>query len=215
MSDEKFEEFLQREAQAYNEPPADVPRDEMFAAISRVRAEAAQLSTDNHRLTTVNRGFAPRIAWIGMAATLVIGVAIGKFALQKSDTPRVAAVTTSQSDTAGRSYSTAADVQLVRAEALLTAYGSSGTNPAMDKQLSGWARDILSNTRLLLDSPAAADPARRKLLQDLELVLVQMVQRSPAAGAAEERSHIERSIERTQMIPRLRSALPADRNNGI
>src|ERR1039458_3783747 len=88
-------------------------------------------------------------------------------------------------------------------------------NAGVDKQLSTWARDILSNTRLLLDSPAADDPSRRRLLQDLELVLVQMVQRSPAAEEAEERSHIDRSMERTQVLPRLRSALPAGRNNGI
>jgi hypothetical protein len=213
MTDKKFEEFLQREAKAYNEPPAIVPRDEMFAAIRAARA--AGPTADHHERTTTSPRFVSRLAWLGMAATLILGVAIGKFALQKQDAPRIAAVVPAQSDTSTRGYTTAADAQLVRAEALLTAYGSASANPAMDKQLSGWARDILSNTRLLLDSPAADDPARRKLLQDLELVLVQMVQRSPAAGAAEERSHIERSIERTQMIPRLRSALPADRNSGI
>jgi hypothetical protein len=51
------------------------------------------------------------------------------------------------------------------------------------------------------------------LLQDLELVLVQMVQRSPAAAAGEERAHIDRSLDRTQVLTRLRSALPAARNN--
>jgi hypothetical protein len=213
MSEEKFEEFLQREAQSYNEPPAHVPRDEMFAAVAAARAAGPK--TEDRAPTTVHPRFVSRIAWLGMAATLVIGVAIGKFALQKENAPRVAAIVTPPSDTTNHSYTTAANAQLVRAEALLTAYGASGTTPAMDEQLSSWARDILSNTRLLIDSPAADDPARLKLLQDLELVLVQMVQRSPTAGASEERSHIERSIERTQMIPRLRSALPADRNNGI
>jgi hypothetical protein len=213
MSDEKFEEFLQREAQSYNVPPANVPRDELFAAISAARAAAS--TTEHQARTTTSPRFVSRTAWLGMAATLLIGVAIGKFALHNESAPQVATVPVSAADTANHSYTTAANAQLVRAEALLTAYGASGANPAMDKQLSSWARDILSNTRLLIDSPAADDPARLKLLQDLELVLVQMVQRSPTAGASEERSHIERSIERTQMIPRLRSALPADRNNGI
>jgi hypothetical protein len=213
MTDEKFEEFLQREAQTYNEPTGNVPREEMFASIAAARA--AGPTTENRKPTTTSPRFVSRAAWLGMAATLLIGVAIGKFTLQKENAPRVAVVVTPQTDTASRSYTTAANAQLVRAEALLTAYGASGANSTMNKQLSSWARDILSNTRLLIDSPAAEDPARLKLLQDLELVLVQMVQRSPTAGAAEERSHIERSIERTQMIPRLRSALPADRNNGI
>jgi hypothetical protein len=216
MGDEKFEEFLQREARAYNNPPASVPRDEMYAAI--VAARVARPKIEDRRPRT------PRIAWIGMAATLVVGVAIGKFALNQHDAvPAVVAVqghrgvAQALSDTSTASYARAATAQLVRAEALLTAYsaGGSAPNAGVDKQLSSWARDILSNTRLLLDSPAADDPARRRLLQDLELVLVQMVQRSPAAGAGEERAHIERSLDRTQVLSRLRSALPAGHNNGI
>ena len=41
MNDEKFEEFLQREAKEYNAPPAIVPRDEMFAAIMASRKSEA------------------------------------------------------------------------------------------------------------------------------------------------------------------------------
>jgi hypothetical protein len=213
MGDEKFEEFLQREARSYNAPPANVPRDEMFAAITAQR----RLSDVRHK--TPDRRHTARYAWIGMAATLVIGVAIGKFALSSQDTaaPALAAApsvqSAPQSSTDTTSYARAATAELSRAEALLTAYSASGANVAVDKQLSGWARDILSNTRLLLDSPAAVDPARRKLLQDLELVLVQMVQRSPEAGANEERAHIDRSLERTQVLTRLRSTLPAARIN--
>jgi hypothetical protein len=211
MSDEKFEEFLQREAHAYNEPPANVPRDEMFAAITSARrAESAAPARP------ANGARIPRYAWIGMAATLVIGVAIGRFAFIRQEASSDASASLARADTGGRSsYAMAATAQLARAEALLSAYDASGANAGVDKQLSTWARDILANTRLLLDSPAADDPSRRRLLQDLELVLVQMVQRSPAAGAAEERSHIDRSMERTQVLPRLRSALPAGRNNGI
>jgi hypothetical protein len=210
MSDEKFEEFLQREAHTYNEPPAHVPRDEMFAAITAARrAEAA------HARPAYGARI-PRYAWIGMAATLVIGVAIGKFAFTKQAASSDASASLTPADTnGGSSYAQAATAQLARAEALLSAYDASGANAGVDKQLSTWARDILSNTRLLLDSPAADDPSRRRLLQDLELVLVQMVQRSPAAGEAEERSHIDRSMERTQVLPRLRSALPAGSNHGI
>ena len=206
MDDEKFEDFLQREAQSYNAPPANVPRDEMFAAISAARAAGRKPQAG---------GRTPRLAWIGMAATLLIGVAIGKFALDKPAAPAAAPViarSTAQ-DTSAGSYTIAASTELARAEALLTAYGAASHEAGVDKQLSTWARDVLENTRLLLDSPAAADPARRKLLQDLELVLVQMVQRSPTAGASDERAQIDRSMERTQVLTRLRSALPAGRNN--
>jgi hypothetical protein len=218
MSEDKFEEFLQREAKGYNEPPVNVPREEMFAAIQDGRRRAADGSRDGGRRT-----WRPRVAWIGMAATLVIGVAIGKYATSRSgvQSPAIAlapargdaGASLNRTDTAVTSYTQAANTELARAEALLTAYGASAANTGMDKQLSSWARDILSNTRLLLDSPAADDPARKRLLQDLELVLVQMVQRSPTAGAGEERSHIDRSLDRTQVLTRLRSTLPATRNN--
>ena len=220
MNDEKFEEFLQREAKEYNAPPAIVPRDEMFAAIMASRkSEAGSRKTEDRGVQAENRVRSSRFVWIGMAATLLIGVAIGKFALARQDAaaPALAGLNGGASTPLNRadtiSYARAATAELSRAEALLTAYSASGANVAVDKQLSSWARDILSNTRLLLDSPAADDPARKRLLQDLELVLVQMVQRSPEAGASEERAHIDRSMERTQVLTRLRSTLPAARNN--
>lgn len=218
MSEDRFEEFVQREAKAYNEPPELRGRDELFNAI--VAAKNARPKTEDGRPKTSVRGRIPYIAWIGMAATLAIGVAIGKFALRPKDSgaPAVAAVSRDGTarrgtDTASTPYTQAANTELARAEALLTAYSASAPGNGMDRQLSAWARDILSNTRLLLDSPAADDPARKRLLQDLELVLVQMVQRSPTAGAGDERAHIDRSLDRTQVLTRLRSALPAARNN--
>lgn len=224
VNDEKFEEFLQREARSYNEPPATVPRDEMFGAIVAARAA-------DRRPRTEDRARRSQLAWIGMAATLVLGVAIGKFMLGGHDASSAAAPLAANGNAAASpanagadapvgagngasaSYNRAATAELSRAEALLTAYGTSAANAGVDKHLSVWARDILSNTRLLLDSPAADDPARRRLLQDLELVLVQMVQRSPEAGAGDERAQINRSMERTQVLTRLRSALPAGPNN--
>jgi hypothetical protein len=235
MTDDRFEEFLRRESAAYNEPPARVPRDEMYAAISAARAGSRKPEAGGST-AGAGRGLS-RAALIGMAATLVLGVAIGRYARTDrrsaaADTPAAGGasrefasgatqrVPSSPADTNGRSsYTQAATTELARAEALLTAYGASAhdgsASASVDGQLSNWARDILSNTRLLLDSPAADDPARRRLLQDLEVVLVQMVQRSPTAGAADERSHIERSIERTHVLSRLRDALPAGHVNGI
>ena len=81
-------------------------------------------------------------------------------------------------------------------------------------QFAGWARGLLSNTRLLLDSPAGDDPRRAKLLQDLELVLAQIVQLSPNA-AAQERDLIQGSISNGHVMTRLRSAIPAGQPRGI
>ena len=84
----------------------------------------------------------------------------------------------------------------------------------MDAQFAGWAKGLLSNTRLLLDSPAGDDPRRAKLLQDLELVLAQIVQLSPNA-AATDRELIQGSIQNAHVMTRLRSAIPADQPRGI
>lgn len=97
------------------------------------------------------------------------------------------------------------------AEALLASYDGSARDAKTDAQLASWASDLLSQTRLLLDSPAGRDPVRRRLLQDLELVLVQMAQLSPDASksAALEHELIDGSVRHNDIITRLRSAVPA------
>ena len=69
------------------------------------------------------------------------------------------------------------------------------------------ATDLLSTTRLLLDSPAAASDARLKqLLEDLELVLAQL-SRLPAEHGGAEIDLITEALERRDVVPRLRSAV--------
>jgi hypothetical protein len=212
--DEKFDDFVRREARSYNAPPDLVPREEMWKAIGEARR--ASHSGAGGRGPGVNPRHRLTYALIGMAATLVVGAAIGKYALGTRETAPagVPVLAAAASDTAGASYAVATSEHLARAEALLTAFGNSSPDPASDAQLASWARDVLSSTRLLLDSPAAREPARRRMLEDLELVLVQIVQRSPTDGAAEERAHVERTMERTQVLPRLRSMQSSGANRG-
>ena len=108
-------------------------------------------------------------------------------------------------------YHAAAVQTLVQAEALLTAYrrGDAAPDPQAMQQAARWARDVLSSTRLLMDSPAARDPQMRALFSDLELVLVQVVQLSGAPLQAAERDLIERALRDRDLLPRLRSAVPA------
>lgn len=94
------------------------------------------------------------------------------------------------------------------AEALLASYDASGKDAKADAQLASWASDLLAQTRLLLDSPAARDPVRRKLLQDLELVLVQMAQLSPASPRVEH-DLIDGSVRHNDILTRLHTAVPA------
>jgi hypothetical protein len=105
---------------------------------------------------------------------------------------------------------------LAQAEALLTTYaapeaagsaaaaGPAGMLAAPD---AAWARDLLTTTRLLLDSPAGRDPSRRALLEDLELVLGQIA-RLPGADSPAERALIDRALRRGDLLAKLRAAVP-------
>jgi len=105
-------------------------------------------------------------------------------------------------------YQLATMRHFVQAEALLASYDGSAHDAKTDAQLASWASDLLSQTRLLLDSPAGRDPVRRRLLQDLELVLVQMAQLGPGTPQLEH-DLIDGSVRHNDIITRLRSAVPA------
>lgn len=205
--DEKFEAFVQRNAHAYNEPLA-VPREEMWAAIGQARAKAAHARAVRRRVLAVA---------VGMAATLVLGVTIGRYGFRQVPASAVANAPSNGTPGTGGGATAAYDVatraHLSRAEMLLVAYTNPAVGAPADSSIAHWAQDVLSNTRLLLDSPAGDDPVRRKLLADLERVLVQMVQKSPAETDAEARVFVERSLSRTNMLTRLR-AEPTSANSG-
>jgi hypothetical protein len=127
---------------------------------------------------------------------------------------QVAAGEGSPNSTPASAYQMAAVRHLSEAEALLTSFRTrSATDQQMDAQLGSWARDLLSNTRLLLDSPVANDPQRRPLLEDLELVLVQIVQLSPGS-TPQDREMIEKTLRQDHVMTRLRTAIPAGPQRG-
>ena len=240
--DERFEQWVREASVDYEAPRGEVPREAMWNAI-RERRGAAALSM--HAAPAPRR---PHIrGWMGMAAMLLLGVAVGRFAWQRSgagDTTQspaspVAAATPAPTtvtadvppsstaprplpvraedgvrlDARSNTYAEATTRHLERVEVLLTSVAASPAEAHTDSLVARWAKDLLSNTRLLLDSPAARDPARARLLQDLEVILVQLVQRSPG-GDADERATLNRTLDKTQLIPRLRSAVPASLHSG-
>jgi len=116
--------------------------------------------------------------------------------------------------TGNSAYQLTAVRHLSEAEALLTSFRTRTTaDQQMDAQMGSWARQLLSNTRLLLDSPVANDPQRRPLLEDLELVLVQIVQLSPGS-TPQDREMIEKTLRQDHVMTRLRTAIPAGAQRG-
>jgi hypothetical protein len=128
--------------------------------------------------------------------------------------PSLNASSNSTSNNGNSAYQITTVRHLSEAEALLTSFRTrSAADQQMDAQLGSWARQLLSNTRLLLDSPVANDPQRRPLLEDLELVLVQIVQLSPGS-TPQDREMIEKTLRQDHVMTRLRTAIPAGSQRG-
>ena len=126
--------------------------------------------------------------------------------------PRADVAPADPRDAAATLYRAAAAQTLVQAEAVLTAYRDAeadARDPQAMQQAARWARDVLSSTRLLMDSPAGRDTRMRSLFVDLELVLAQIVQLSGTPLDAGERELIDRAMRDRDLLPRLRSVVPA------
>jgi hypothetical protein len=206
MSEERFEAWLKEHAAEYHQPPAEVPRDEMWDAIRRARAT---------RHVRVAGHIGSRISPIryAVAASLLIATGIGLgYWMRGTDgaAPAVVATTApTAADSAIRTttYDVASAQHLSAVEALLTSFRAEQRTES-SQALQRWARDLLASTRLLMDSPAGEDPVRRQLLQDLEYVLAAIVQLDPNAPAAD-RAIVDGAINREQVLTRIRSSIPA------
>ena len=112
-------------------------------------------------------------------------------------------------NSASMAYQLAVVEHLAGTEAMLTSFRAAARHGEVDAQITAWARNLLTTTRLLQAS-AADDPTMKRLLDDLELVLVQIAQyRSAGPHRAEELELIEHSIERRGVIGKLHTNTPA------
>jgi hypothetical protein len=199
-----------------------VPREAMWAAI------VAGQRRGRPRILQISRRFAPLAA--AAVIVLAVGIGIGRVTVSRSTGTSTATNSTSSTNLTNsatptavpEAYAIATTQQLLEVQALLTAFdantrqatgSATGTkaDAKADAHLASWARDLLSNTRLLLDSPAGADPHRRQLLEDLELVLVQIAALSPDA-AASDRAAIAHTLDDAQVLPRIKAAIPTNQN---
>ena len=190
---------LARECHA---PPA-TPKAELWNRIQAARADTAKPAAAAGRVVAASaRPIGRWMAWVtGIAAILVAGIGLGRLSMTESRNP-APATSTRGSETV---YATAAVQHLSRAEVFLTTLR---LDPSTGVSLTGQARDLLSSTRLLLDSKAAADPKLRRLLEDLELILVQVAQLSDDR-LDEELGFITEALAQRNVLPRIRSAIPA------
>jgi hypothetical protein len=201
MTDDRLDQRIREAAQAYN-PPPETPRDEMWARISegRAQAAAAQRRPETRVLPFRRRRLVGLAA--AAAAVLAVGIGIGRVSVAPQtarwEGPSANATT----------YRLAAQEHLSQSEAFLTLFRSSLGRESDHRLASASARQLLATNRLLLDSPAAVDPKTRLLLEDLELVLAEISQLSPRSRS-EDLELIREGIERGNVMPRLRTAVPA------
>ena len=218
MTDDELDERTREALRGYRVPPPP-PLDEMWDAIeerhfgSPVVAISSRtpLAERSHRAGRRRRLGSPTWAIVlaAVAASLLIGVAVGR--MSRGVAPQFVDGTregTYDYWTANAEpYRDATTEYLGQTAALLTALPAAARDGRPDARFVGQASELLSTTRLLLDSPAAASDARLKtLLEDLELVLAQL-SRLPEGNGGAEIHLITEALERRDVVPRLRSAV--------
>lgn len=219
----------------YHAPPA-TPRDAIWAGLeARLDAEGGRLEMGGAApvtdlvLARELRARRPRrsrpatssegngLRWVGLAvaasATLLLGVGIGRMTAPAGPGATPARVVAAPMDGTGdgAGVRAVAATHLAASESLLSFVQADARTGRFDRTVGRWGRELLLETRLLLDSEASRDPALRELLEDLELILAQVAvladTEAPARGR-EELLLIARGVRDQDMMTRLQTALP-------
>jgi len=198
MTEGRFDDLMRDAAQTYRKPP-EPDFEAMWNVVSRETWGAAR---PTRRSFNVPRG-------IGIAATLLLGIGIGRTTVTSKTVsptrPPAIAVARTDSIPEPAPYSAETSQYLGQTAALLIALPSEVKAGRANGQFLSRAGELLTRTRLLLDSPAANDPTMRNLLEDLELVLAQVVHLENNQNRTE-LDLINRALEQRDVIPRLRTA---------
>ena len=191
--DPKFEQWLKDAAKSYHSP-VPTPGEEMWKRIETARRNKHVIE------------LRPWLRWaVAAAAVLVLGIGIGRWSTTRTPGQRVANEIDSLASVA---YQVAATQYLSRTEAFLTSFRADANRSANTARLARQARDLLTTTQLMLDSPAADNPRLRSLLEDLELVLMQISLLNPVQDG-HDRDLITQGMNQSNVLPKLRSAIPA------
>ena len=205
--DTKFEQFLQREVRDYN-APVTPPADAIWSKIERDVAAAID--------PVEVRRLAARRTWItvgiGIAAALVIGIALGRWtasekATQVAVVPKAAPALDDSARTAAHAEAATME-HLAQTEIFLTAVRADLKAGRTDAELAQRSRELLARTRLLLGASTNRSPATEALLQDLELLLAE-ISALPRSRPSMDLRLLNESMRQGDILPRIRTTLPA------
>ena len=210
MDEKRFDDVIRNLPREFKVPP-EPPIEDMWRVI-----EYAHFDAPASRGTST-RGFSRGMPWLAAAATLLIGIAIGRYLPAKNSAdvtpPPSSAIASSQAaataDTSAvaDAYRYQANRYLGQAAALLISLPAREANVRADATFANKATDLLVTTRLLIDSPAAnQDPKLRSLLEDLELVLVQIARLRTERNRGD-LDLIHQAVEQGDVLSRLNSAV--------
>jgi len=197
MTDERLNELLDDARRTWPLPPEP----DYQAMWGRIEREAFAGVRKESRTPSW------RIFSIGLAAALMMGIGLGR--ISRNTTTPVPGVASSATDTAtpaSSDYDRAASELLGRTVMLLTSLPAEARNVGAGEQFSNQATELLTSTRLLLDSPAASDARFKDLLEDLELVLGQIAMLQ-SGRTRQEIDLITDALEERDVVPRIRSAV--------
>ena len=204
--EDRFDEMLREAARDYNAPPP-TPKAEMWDRIVAARRTDRQ----TNGIVPLQRTIRPTVRLVmAIAAILVLGVAIGRFTAPgtpaQPTTPGTLAAAPGSEKREKSNIATelATADHLSQVETFFTEFGTERASP----EFTDHAKSLLSTTRLLLDSKRVSDPRTRKLLEDLELVLVQIATMNPQ-DRAEDLNSIADGLAQNSLRTRLRNAIPA------
>jgi hypothetical protein len=201
MEDDRFIDYVRD-----IDPPPPTPREEMWARIQQQRV-ATRVGAAPAVIEFKPR--ARRYVWVqwtaALAAMLVIGIGIGRLtALRQTEVTAPAATPQANATDENSPYRLAATQHLLRAENLLTSIViEANSRPVSEMQT--WARELRTETRMLLGSPLADDPVMRGLLEDVELLLSRIAM-IPSDRANEEVLLIQEGINQGDVLLRVRAA---------
>ena len=204
MDENSFDDVIRDLPADFKVP--DPPLEEMWQVIENAHFKQRMPA----RKFTIRPG-----PWLAAAATLLIGIGIGRYLPSKqadsnsSQSTAAASSTAPPADTSAvaDAYRDQTNYYLGQAAALLVSLPAKDGSEKADATFANKAADLLVTTRLLIDSPAATqDPKLRSLLEDLELVLVQIARLRGERNKGD-LDLIHQAVEQGDVLSRLNSAV--------